>query len=169
MPSYSQGAVAPYQVASVVPNEVFGIAINWFAPRTPLLARLPKIPDGSPVFQMIGHQYRPRTGTTNAAIANSTGTSLTLVDVSFLMQGDILKLAGGEYVECTGDPDTTNNTIAVRRGIAGSTAATSCRSSPATPRARTKRCSATWRAFAMRDGSCMYLSRAKVSPASART
>ena len=121
--AYQQGALAPYQIASVIPNEVFGIAINWFAPRTPMLARLNKIPDGSPVFQMIGHKYRPRTATTNAAVANSTGTTLTLVDASYLMQGDVLKLASGEYVEVTADPDATNNTATVRRGIGGSTAA----------------------------------------------
>lgn len=122
MPAYSQGTVNPYQIANVIPNEVFGIAINWFAPRTPLLSRLPKVPDGSPVFQMIGHSYRPRTTKLNAALADNTNTSITLLDGSFLMQGDILKLASGEYVEVTADPPA-NNVVTVRRGIAGTTAA----------------------------------------------
>lgn len=123
MPSYSQGNVNPYQIASVIPNEVFGIAINWFAPRTPLLARLPKVPDGSPVFQMVGHTYRPRSTKLNAAVADNTNTTINLLDNSFIMTGDILALASGEYVEVVSDPSTSNTTVTVRRGIGGTTAA----------------------------------------------
>jgi len=120
--AYNQGVLNPYQIASTIPNEVFGIAINWFAPRSPLLSRLPKVPDGSPIFQMIGHSYRPRTTTLGAALADNTNTTVVLTDASFIMQGDILALASGEYVEVTADPTNTTN-ITVRRGISGTTAA----------------------------------------------
>lgn len=120
MPAYNSGAVNPQQVASIIPNEVFGIAVNWFAPRIPLLSRLPKIPDGSPVFQMVAHSYRPR-ATTLGAAALVGDTTLTLADGSFVMQGDVLALATGEYVEVTADPAA--NVVTVRRAASGTTAA----------------------------------------------
>ena len=40
--------------AGVIPNDVFGVAINWFVNRTPLIPRLPKLPTGAP--RVLGHQ-----------------------------------------------------------------------------------------------------------------
>jgi hypothetical protein len=124
MSVYVQGAVTPAGIAGVIPNEVFGIAINWFAPRVPLLFRLPKVPDGSPIYQMVGHKYRPRTTTLGAAITSSGATSIVLADNTSFMQGDVLQLASGEHVEIVADPNSDGVTITVNRGVETTTAAT---------------------------------------------
>lgn len=129
---YNQGIVSPTQVNGAIPNEVFGIAINWFAPRTPLLYRLPRVFDGSPTYQMAGHKYRPRTTTLGAAVTDTTGTTLTVADNSFFMQGDVLKLASGEYVEVTADPNSDGVSLTIRRGIGSTTAATQTNGSTVT-------------------------------------
>src|SRR5947209_545770 len=121
MPYGNQGAVTPPQVQSVTPNNIFGIATNWFPNRTPLFSRLAKVPDGNPVFQMVGHSYRPRTTTLGGAVADGVATTITLADASSFMKGDVLKLASGEYVEITADPNLGANTITVRRGIGSTT------------------------------------------------
>lgn len=130
--TFNTGAVTPTQVAGVVPLQIFGIAVNWFANRTPLLSRLAKVPDGAPAFQMVGHSYRQRTTTLGAAVADTTGTTITLADASSFLAGDVLRLASGEYVEITVDPNVGANTIAVRRGIGTSTAATQTNGSTVT-------------------------------------
>lgn len=127
MSRFIQGGVAPTNVQGVTPNNVFGVAINWFANRNPLVARLAKVTDGSPQFQMIGHSYRLRETRTGGAI-NDTNDTFTLTNVSFLMQGDVLRTHTGEYVEVTANPTISNTTtgegtVTVRRGVAGTTAA----------------------------------------------
>jgi hypothetical protein len=92
--------------------------------------RLPKIADGSPAYQMVGHKYRPRTTTLGAAIASTGATAVVLTDASPFMQGDVLKLASGEVIEVTADPVIATNTITVRRGVGGTTAATQLISTP---------------------------------------
>jgi hypothetical protein len=57
-------------------------------------------------------------------VADTTGTTVTLTNASIVMNGDVLLLASGEAVEVVADPNTTANTITVRRGVAGTTAAT---------------------------------------------
>lgn len=122
MPAYgTQGAVTPSQVQALTPNHIFGIATNWFANRTPLFSRLAKVPDGNPVFQMVGHSYRTRTSTLGAAALVGDAT-LTLADASSFMAGDVLRLLTGEYVEITTDPTPGSNVVAIRRGVGGSTA-----------------------------------------------
>jgi len=121
---FNQGIVTPSQVSSVTPVEIFGIAIDWFAPRTPMLKMFDKIPDGSPTYQMAVGKYRPRTTTLGASVADTSTTSITLADASTFMKGDVLALPSGEYVEITADPNTGTNVITVTRAVAGTTAAT---------------------------------------------
>lgn len=126
MPTSYQGIVAPSQLTAVTPQTFFGIMINWFAPRCPLLGRLPKVPEGNNIFNMVGHHFRPRTvGIGATGFVNATDTTTTLTDVadgSSIMAGDVFKTAVGEYVEVTVDPTPgTPNTVTFRRGVAGST------------------------------------------------
>lgn len=128
MPNGQQGTYTPQQAYGVTPVPTFGIGINWFAPRIPLVARLPKVEFGGPSFKLIGHQYRPRSLTLGAAVADGAATTITFSDVTQLMKGDVFKLVSGEYVEATADPVVTNTTtgagtIEVRRGVSGTTAA----------------------------------------------
>lgn len=123
-----QGTYAPQQAYGVTPVPTFGIGINWFAPRVPLVARLAKTGYGGPSFKLIGHNFRPRNLTLGAAIADGVATSATVSDVTGLMKGDILKLVSGEYVEITADPTVTNTStgagsITIRRGVSGTTGA----------------------------------------------
>ena len=58
-----------------------------------------------------------------AAIATSDVT-ISLVDPSSIMNGDVLQLVSGERVEVIADPNLINNTISVRRGAEGTTPGT---------------------------------------------
>jgi hypothetical protein len=121
MPAYNSGVQTPFQVSGVTVQEIFGIAINWFAPRAPLLYRTAKRPFGGPTYQITVPAYRPRSTTLGAAVTDTTGTSHTLADGSFVMEGDVLEYVSGERVEVTA---VSGNTITVRRGIEGTAAAT---------------------------------------------
>lgn len=132
MPWGSQGPVSPYNVYSSIPQTFFGIMINWFAPRCPLLARLPKIPEGNNIFNMVGHAYRPRTvGIGSTGFVNNTDvtTTITIADASSLMGGDVFYTTGGEYVEVVSDPTAGSNSVTFQRGVASSSKATAAGSS----------------------------------------
>jgi hypothetical protein len=122
VPAYNQGQVGQQQTYQSVPNDVFGIAIHWFANRNPLAFRLPKQAEGASAFQMVGYKYRPRTTTLGAALTDGTGTTVTVADASFFMAGDVIKV-NSEYMEVTVDPPS-GTTLTVRRGASGSTGAT---------------------------------------------
>lgn len=135
MPSYGQqGTYTPLQAYGVTPVPTFGIGINWFAPRIPVVARLPRVDFGGPSFKLVGHRFRPRALTLGAAVVDGTDATITLNDVTMTMKGDVFKLVSGEYVEATGDPtvvtpSTGAGTVAVRRGVSGTTAAAQANSS----------------------------------------
>ncbi len=67
MPLYEGGPLTQFTAfnAGVIPNDVFGVAINWFVNRTPLISRLPKLPTGSPQFLVTNDNYRPRSNPMN--------------------------------------------------------------------------------------------------------
>lgn len=137
--AFQQGPVSPGYANTFIPVPVLGVAVNWFAQRNPLFSRLNKVGHNSHAFKLIGHKYRPRSGTLGAAIADGVTTTITLTDASFVMKGDIISInglgSGVEYVEVTADPTITNTTsgagtITVRRGIAGTTAVAASNSVP---------------------------------------
>lgn len=124
MPSYENGPLTQFSAfnAGVIPNDVFGVAINWFVNRTPLTTRLPKLPVGSPQFLITNDDYRPRSIATTAAFADSTGTTLTVGDSSSFDVGDVVKV-DSEYMLVTASPPSPT-TVTVSRGYAGTAAAT---------------------------------------------
>lgn len=106
--------------AGVIPVDVFGVAINYNINRTPLTSRLPKAPVGSLSFNITNDAFRPRSSTLGAAIADTTGTSVTASDGSIYDVGDVIQ-TGGEFLLITA---ISGNTLTVVRGYAGTTAAT---------------------------------------------
>ena len=78
MPLYEGGPLTQFTAfsAGVIPNDVFGVAINWFVNRTPLVSRLPKLPTGSPQFLVTNDNYRPRSNPmNNGGTLSSSATS----------------------------------------------------------------------------------------------
>jgi hypothetical protein len=123
MPLYETGPLTQYTAfnAGVIPDDVFGVAINWFINRTPLTSRLAKLPVGSPEFKITNDDYRPRFVATTAAFGDTSGTTLTVADSSIYTAGDMIEI-GSEQMLITATPSST--TATVTRGYAGSTAAT---------------------------------------------
>lgn len=124
MAAYENGPLTQFSAfnSGVIPNDVFGVAINWFVNRTPLTTRLPKLPVGSPQFLITNDDYRPRSIATTAAFADTSGTTLTVGDSSSFDVGDVVKV-DSEYMLVTASPPSAT-TVTVARGYAGTTAAT---------------------------------------------
>jgi hypothetical protein len=120
---YDQGIITPYDSLGVIPVEVYSAAINFFVNRTPLYSRFPHLPVGSLSFKINNTKYRPSTVTFGAAVTDTTGTSFTLNDASYLMVGDVIEV-DNEMVQVTADPNTATNVVTVARGVAGTTGAT---------------------------------------------
>jgi hypothetical protein len=121
--SYLQGIQAAIDNQAEIVNDIYVVTTNWYVNRCPLVTRTPRVPVGSTTFSIVGRSFRPRTATVAAAIGASD-TTISLADVSPLMNGDVLELASGERVEILADPNLVTNTISVRRAIEGTTAAT---------------------------------------------
>jgi hypothetical protein len=128
MPLYEGGPLTQFTAfnAGIIPNDVFGVAINWFVNRTPLVSRLPKLPTGSPQFLVTNDNYRPRSNPLNNGGAVAAGaTSIVVADGSIFDIGDVIQIEQ-EYLLVTGTPDSGTaapNTLTVTRGYAGTTAA----------------------------------------------
>jgi hypothetical protein len=121
--AYLQGIQTAFDNQAEVRNNIYVVASNWFVNRCPLVTRIPRVPVGSTAFTIISRGHRPRTATVAAAVA-ATDVQISLVDVSPLMNGDVLELASGERVEIVADPNIIANTITVRRGAEATTPAT---------------------------------------------
>lgn len=117
MPAYENGPLAQFSAfnAGVIPNDVYGVAINWFVNRTPLSTRLPKLPVGSPNFLITNDNYRPRSTPLNNGAATGTGTTFTVADGSSYDVGDVIQVEQ-EYMLVTG---VAANVLTVTRGYAG--------------------------------------------------
>jgi len=124
MPSYENGPLSQFSAfnAGVLPNDVFGVAINWFVNRNPLVSRLPKLPTGSPQFLITNDNYRPRSiNLTNGAALASGATSAVVADASMFDTGDVIQIEQ-EYLLVTAVSPGTNS-LTLTRGYAGTTAA----------------------------------------------
>ena len=107
MPLYEGGPLTQFTAfnAGVIPNDVFGVAINWFVNRTPLISRLPKLPTGSPQFLVTNDNYRPRSNPmNNGGVLTSAATSVVVSDGSIFDIGDVIQIEQ-EYLLVTGTPD----------------------------------------------------------------
>lgn len=122
MALYEGGPLTQYSAfnAGVIPSDVFGVAINWFVNRTPLISRLPKLPTGSPQFLITNDNYRPRSNPMNdsGGIDNST-TTMGVTDGSIFDVGDVVQVES-EYMLVTA---ISSNNLTVSRAYAGTSAA----------------------------------------------
>ena len=122
MPLYDRDVTTPFDSmnAGAIPLDVFGVAINWFVNRTPLVSRLPKLPVGSPNFVIINDNYRPRTALVASAMDAATA-SATVADASMFTLGDVIELEGEQMLVT--DVDNSTNLLTVVRGYGGTTPA----------------------------------------------
>lgn len=104
----------------LIPRDVFGVGINLFINRTPLMARLPKLPIGTPEFVVVGDGFRPRITELQSDVTN-VATSLTPADATMFENGDVIKVES-ELMLVVGRT-TDGTTITVSRGYDGTTAA----------------------------------------------
>ena len=109
--------------AGVIPPDVFGIAINWFVNRSPLFARVPKLPVGSVEFRITNDNYRPSsTALNNGSTVTNVATAFVVADASTFLKGDLIQI-DNEVIRVAADPTITTNTLTVTRGYGGTTAA----------------------------------------------
>ncbi len=120
--AYLQGIQTAFQDQAQVRNDISVVAINWYVNRCPLVTRVPRVHSASTSFTMVSRTFRNRVAVL-ASAALPTDTTLTLVDASAFMNGDVLQLASGERVEILADPNIVTGAIAVRRGSEGTTPA----------------------------------------------
>jgi hypothetical protein len=124
MPLYEGGPLTQFSAsnAGVIPSDVFGVAINWFVNRTPLVSRFPKLPVGSPQFLVTNDNYRPRSNPmNNGGALSSSATSVVVNDASIFDVGDVIQIEQ-EYCLVTATA-TSNNSLTITRAYAGTTAA----------------------------------------------
>jgi hypothetical protein len=129
MPLYEGGPLTQYTAfnAGVIPDDVFGVAINWFVNRTPLISRLPKQSVGSARFLIANDNFRPRASALTAAFADGAGTTMTIADSSIYDIGDVVQIEN-ELMLITAIPSAT--TATVTRGYASTTAVAHANSTP---------------------------------------
>lgn len=120
MAAYEQGISMPYPSvnAGVIQPDVFGVAINWFVNRTPLISRLPKAPGGSDSFLVTNDNYRPRTLALSAGYTTGSSTTLTFADATSIDVGDILTV-GSEAFIVTAAHATTPTVTGAYAGTTG--------------------------------------------------
>lgn len=125
--AYRQGIDFPYdsvQAQTILPD-VFGVAINWFSDRVPLLHNLPKMDTGGLSFLLTNDTYRPRSATITTALTDTSGTTIAVGDGSIFDVGDVLEVDSENFlVSAVTVGDGSAGSLTVSRGFAGSTAAT---------------------------------------------
>lgn len=120
--AYLQGIQGTLDNLAQVRNDIHVVAINWFVNRCPVVTRVPRLPAGSTAFTMVNRSPRGRQARLVASIL-AVDTTMTLLDASALMNGDVLELPSGERVELVSAPNVTTNVVTVRRGAEGTTPA----------------------------------------------
>lgn len=120
MPYGTQGIDLPYQSvnAGVVPNSLFWIAVNFFAPRAPLLSNLDKRPIDALQFDMATETFRPRTSTLGAGYT-SAATSLVVADGTQFTVGDVLQVESERFLVTA----VSGSTLTVSGAFEGTTQA----------------------------------------------
>ncbi len=124
---YEQGIDFPYDSvnAQTILPDVYGVGINWFSDRIPLLHNLPKLPTGGLSFLLTNDNYRPRSALLGTALTDTTGTSVSVPDGSIFDVGDVLEIDSEAFLVTAVAPGAGSaGTLTVTRGFAGSTAAT---------------------------------------------
>ncbi len=126
--TFLQGIVSAAAIQSPeVINDISAFLVTMFVPETPLMTILPRVKADTVTVEWLNSKTRPRSNTLSVAISSTGQTTLSFVDASMYMQGDILQLNDGtnnEFVEVNADPviGGSPDTVVVLRGKAGTTA-----------------------------------------------
>lgn len=106
--------------AGLIPEDVFGVSMNYYPNRHILYTRFPHAPVGSSSFRFTNENFRPRSVNLTTTINNSI-TTLVVADSSFFDVDDLVKVED-EIMIVTGK-DAAAKTITVIRAYAGTSAA----------------------------------------------
>lgn len=122
--TYDQGIVSAFGIQTEVIDDVSQFLATMFVPEAPLMSYLRRNPVGSVGFSWLNSKPRPRTNKVGTGDITDAATSLPVADASMYMVGDLLYI-GTELLEITAAPvlTATPNTVTVRRGASGTTAA----------------------------------------------
>jgi hypothetical protein len=121
MGAYDPGMQTPYDFLQSVKIPIFGVVQGSMINRTPMLSRLPQAPLGSLSFKTSTTLYRPWQGT-NVGAVSANATSLTVVDASVYLTGDVIEVDSEMYLITA--INTGSNVITVTSGYASTTSAT---------------------------------------------
>lgn len=110
----------PSRQAGLIPDDIHGVALDWYINETPLLSRLAREPVGSPTFKIVSETYRPQSQALAATIVDGSTTSATFADTSYYVIGDVLEI-DDEHVLITAK--TSSTVVAIKRGYANTTPA----------------------------------------------
>ncbi len=125
MSLYQQNITTPYNYNGVIVTPIYGIAINFFANRTPLTSRLPVAPLGAMSFKTTSDNFRPNSQLVNDSDGlDDSQTDMDVTDATMYMAGDIVEI-GTEVILITA---ISSNTCTIVRGFGGSTAASHAQS-----------------------------------------
>lgn len=124
---FADGILQQFDIQGEVINDVSAFLATQFVPETPLTTLLSgrTTQVGSQTFKWRNRKTRPRANTVGTGgLADASATSLPVADASMYMVGDVLEIES-ERVEVTADPDlsATPNTVTIKRGVEGTTAA----------------------------------------------
>ena len=103
----STSPLLPYNAiaAGVIPPDVYGIGINYYANRVPLQRRLKHLPVGASQFKLTNDNFRPRSVNLSSSYS-TTGTTLAFSDATSFDVGDVL-LVDNELFVVTATHATT--------------------------------------------------------------
>ena len=119
-PAYDPGMMTPYDFLGAVKIPIFGIALNSYVNRNPLLTRLPQAPLGALNFKTSTVLYRPSsTVLNNGGNVTSGATSWAVADGSMFQTGDTVEIDNEEFLVTA----IAGNVLTVTPGYAGTTAA----------------------------------------------
>lgn len=124
-----QGILQDFNLRTEQSTVLYPYLREVFINEAPLISMLPRERADGQVYSVTVYDVRPRTYTLAAAVATTGQTTFTLSDASPLQVGDVLGLVKNdgtalEHVEITADPNTSANTIVVRRARGNTTATT---------------------------------------------
>lgn len=114
--AYNIGLHGPYDYTGTIENDYFAAAVNFFADRTPLVARLPNRAISGETIRAVDDAFRPGS-TTLASNYTASGTTISVADGSPYNDGDVLQIEN-ELMLVTA---ASGNTLTVTTGFAGTT------------------------------------------------
>src|SRR5689334_9878764 len=107
----TRGILTPIDFSGETVLDLSAYVRRIFVNEYPLVSQLPRMQGRGESFTINTSGPRARSYTLGAALADGTGTTLTLTSanggVSPLLVGDVLELASGERVEVTGNINTS--------------------------------------------------------------